>query len=57
LFKQASQAFDLSFQLGDAALERLAAGASGLIHAGKIAKSPASSCAPMEFISPHCLTR
>jgi hypothetical protein len=49
LFEQASQAFDLGFQSGNAALQRLATGPCGLVHAGKIEKSPTHSCAPKKL--------
>jgi hypothetical protein len=45
LFEQAGEALDLGFQFGDAALQRQATGTCGLVHAGKIAKSPTRSCA------------
>src|SRR5579871_618544 len=45
LFEQAGQALDLGFQLGDAALQRLATGTSELVHVDRIAKSLACSCA------------
>jgi hypothetical protein len=57
LFKQASQAFDLGFQFGDAALKRLAPGTSGIVHADKIAKCPACGCAADTIPSPQRLTR
>jgi hypothetical protein len=57
LFKPAGEALDLGFQFGDAALERLATGTSGLIHASKMAKCSANSCASKESITPHRLTR
>jgi hypothetical protein len=57
LFEQARQAFDLGFQFGNAALQRLATGACGLVHAGKIAKSPTDSCASKKLTLPCRLTR
>src|SRR5262249_11781538 len=45
LFEQASEALDLRFQIGDAALQLLATGTCGLVHAGKIPKNPTRSCA------------
>jgi hypothetical protein len=57
LFKQAGEAFDLSLQFGDAALQRLAAGTSEFVHAGKIAKLPASSCASARFTPRRRLKR
>ena len=46
LFEQARKALDLSFLFGDAALQRLATRTSEFVHEGKIATSPANSCAP-----------
>lgn len=57
LFEQAGEAFDLSFQFGDAALQRLTAGTSGFIHAGKIANGPSRSCAFRKNMPPRWLTR
>ncbi|HEY7327730.1 MAG TPA: hypothetical protein VH592_08825 [Gemmataceae bacterium] len=57
LFEQAGEAFDLSFKFGDAALECLAAGASGFVHTDKIAKCPARSCGAGTITSPRRPTR
>jgi hypothetical protein len=57
LFKQAGEAFDLGFQFGDAALQRLAAGTSEFVHEGKIAKCAARSFAAETITSVHRLTR
>src|SRR5262249_24672027 len=48
LFEQAGQPLHLGFQLGDAALQRLAAGAGRSVHAGRIGKGTAPSCAAGE---------
>jgi len=48
LFEQARQALDLGFQLGDAALKGLAAGAGGFVHEGIVGKREARSCASPE---------
>ena len=57
LFKQVSQAFDMCFQFGDAALQRRAAGTSGFVHAGKIANGAACSCAFQKILPHRELTR
>jgi hypothetical protein len=48
LFEEAGEPLDVGFQLGDAALQGLAAGAVGFSHAGMVGKRRAASCAPAE---------
>jgi hypothetical protein len=57
MVKQPSQAFDLSIQFGDTALERLAAGTSEFVHPGKIAEGWASSRASEKITPRRWLTR
>jgi hypothetical protein len=50
-FEQAGPAVDLGFQFDSAALQRLTTETSWFVHAGKMAKCPARSCASARITS------
>jgi hypothetical protein len=49
LFEEAGQPLDVGFQLGNAPLQRLAAGTGRFVHVGRIGKGTALSCAAGEL--------